>query len=1056
MIEKFKWITWSVLPLVYDESLSYVELLNKVIDKLNEVIDATNDFTVPVQKTIEEWLKSTEGKTAIEQVIGEFIQQYAHTPDFQTVLNKALENQTDEIKQAATAATNAYLKTTEGTEILEVEVAAFMNSYVKSPAFQELVKEFIAELNDILRGDNLDIKQKKTASIYTRNARIASAELANDYSVNRTFNSVDVNDTGISMGDPNDLSAKVTKAANFSFKPLYMGFSTGDNKNQIKMLAEPTDKSDAATKQYVDTSIEDAVSDITTGYVVRVRCYEETAGKWTITQNYAWIKNQIDGGSTVVLIVEDIETEFIGYSSDAIVFGQAVCYPKNQSASSKNGEVDHIDGVIARILPNGNVIVNCTKLKTTEYVRVDGANTFRAAQSMGNNRLTNLAAPLNMQDAANKQYVDTKAYLINNIRTLDDGSYISDYSYAEMASEPLRFVLDTPTARALYYSGYIKTRVVNEVTETGYEYCNVTVSGNDSAKYLNFNQCVVWPNNGFDITSTRYSLNNDILATRVNELSADVVAIEANVKNLNDANKDLIPSVNKLTADVATIETNVKNLTDTNNVLVPNVNKLTADVATIETNVGNLTTTTDEILVPKVNELTADVATIETNVGNLTNTVANLTKKQSEYLPLSGGTMSGGLTLPKKQGALNFGNIHVDASSKSDNTGSMGILELSQLNQDASPETKLPVLLKNVAAPIDIRDAANKHYVDAGVAGCVQKTGSTMTGALTLPVSSGLKLGNIVALTALNETEGAPILVLWGTNSVTGAGFQECVLSSIADPVDGNDATNMSWVNNTVQTASAANKLYTDQKIAAIPKADNKPQYYVGTGNFEDDSTSSVITIAGFTKDGLGSLALTWDVMLAWTNGKANYLMCIQDADAGTEAFMTLDYQGSYTPNTGASSDALYGHFYSSKRRIEFVVVKNTGDIVLLDKKPFAEKECIGTGLTIAEGSSASVVNISAAIDAFDVAVTATAASNGFEFQIATNHGTYNYASETSTAMYHFWQCYNSEISQYSLFVEVKDKVTIIASNNKPFSFNTVRLFTEEPTGDTGSVFINP
>lgn len=1027
MIEKFKWITWSVLPLVYDESLSYVELLNKVIDKLNEVIDATNDFTVPVQETIEEWLKSTEGKTAIEEVIGEFIQQYAHTPDFQTVLNKALENQSDEIKQAATAATNAYLKTTEGTEILEVEVAAFMNSYVKSPAFQELVKEFIAELNDILRGDNLDIKQKKTASIYTRNARIASAELANDYSVNRTFFSVDVDDTGISMGDPNDLSAKLAKAANFSFKPLYMGFSTGDNKNQIKMLAEPTDKSDAATKQYVDASIEDAVSDITTGYVVRVRCYEETSGKWAITQNYAWIKNQIDGGSTVVLIVEDTETEFIGYSSDAIVFGQAVCYPKNQSESSKNGEVDHIDGVIARILPNGNVIVNCTKLKTTEYVRVDGANTFRAAQSMGNNRLTNLAAPLNMQDAANKQYVDTKAYLINDIRTLDDGSYISDYSYAEMASDPLRFVLKTPTAGALYFSGYIKTRVVNEVTETGYEYCNVTVGGNDSAKYLNFDQCVVWPNNGFDITSTSYSLNNDILASRVNELSADVVAIEANVKNLNDANKVLVPNVNKLTADVEVIERNVKNLTDTNKVLVPTVNKLTTDVSAIET-----------------------------DVGNLTNTVANLTKKQSEYLPLSGGTMSGALTLPKKQGALNFGNIHVDASSKSDNTGSMGILELSELNQDASPETKLPVLLKNVAAPIDIRDAANKHYVDAGVAGCVQKTGSTMTGALTLPVSGGLKLGNIVALTALNETEGAPILVLWGTNSVTGQGFQECVLSSIADPVDGNDATNMSWVNNTVQTASAANKLYTDQKIAAIPKADGKPAYYVGTGNFEDDSTSSVITIAGFTKDGLGSLALTWDVMLAWTNGKANYLMCIQDAEAGTEAYMTLDYQGSYTPSTGASSDALYGHFYSSKRRIEFVAVKNTGDIVLLDKKPFAEKECVGTELTIGEGASASIVDISAAIDAFDVAVTATAASNGFQFQIATNHGTYNYTSKSSTAMYHFWQCYNTEISQYSLLVEVNGEVTIIANNNKPFSFNTVRLFTEEPTGDTGSVFINP
>ncbi len=971
MIEKFKWITWSVLPLVYDESLSYVELLNKVVAKLNEVIDATNDFTAPVQETIEEWLKSAEGKAAIEEVIGEFIEQYAQTPDFQTVLNKALENQTDEIKQAATAATNAYLKTTEGTEILEVEVAAFMNSYVKTPAFQELVKEFIAELNDILRGDNLDIKQKKTASIYTRNARIASAELANDYSVNRTFFAIDVDDTGINMGDPNDLSAKVAKAANFSFKPLYMGFSTGDNKNQIKMIAEPTDASDAATKKYVDGSIEDAISDIMTGYVVRVKCYEASSGKWITSQNYAWIKNQIDGGSTVILVVDDTETEFIGYTRDAIVFGQVVCYPKNPSASSKNGNVDHIDGVVARILSNDNVIVNYTTLKTPEYVRVDGANSFRAAQSMGNNRLTNVAAPLNAQDAANKQYVDSNAYLINNIRKLADGSYAPDYSYNEMAADPLRFVLDMPTARALYYSGYVKTRVMNDATETGYIYCNIIVGSTGNANYINFNQCIVWPKNDFDITSTSYSLDNDGLVTRVNELAGDVATLEMDVKSLT------------------------------------------------------------------------------TNVSELTN-------KQGDYLPLSGGTMTGGLTLPKMQNALNFGDIHVDASSKSDDSGSVGILEFSQLGQGESPETKLSVRMKNVALPADNKDATNKQYVDAGVAGCVQKSGGTMTGTLTLPISNGMKFGDIVALTALNETEGAPILVLWGTNSVTGEGFQACVLSSIADPLDDNDATNKGWVNNAIQTASAANKLYTDQKIAAIPKADGKPEYYVGTGNFEDSSAMSVITIAGFTKNGLGTLALTWDVMLAWTNGNANYLMCIQDAEAGTEAFMALDYQGSYTPSGGTSSDAIYGHFYSNKRRIEFVAVKNTGNIVLLDRKPFAEKKCVGTNLSIGEGSSASTVNISGAIDAFDVAVTADATSNGFTFTIATNHGTYTYESETKTAMYHFYQCYNASISQYSLFCEIAGKVTIIASNNKPFSFNTVRLFTEEPMGDKGSVFINP
>lgn len=91
MIEKLKWITWSILPLVYDESLSYVELLDKVIAKLNEVIEATNNFTKPVQETIEAWLKSAEGQAAVEQSVGDFIEEYSKTPSFRQVLVSALE-----------------------------------------------------------------------------------------------------------------------------------------------------------------------------------------------------------------------------------------------------------------------------------------------------------------------------------------------------------------------------------------------------------------------------------------------------------------------------------------------------------------------------------------------------------------------------------------------------------------------------------------------------------------------------------------------------------------------------------------------------------------------------------------------------------------------------------------------------------------------------------------------------------------------------------------------------------------------------------------------------
>lgn len=44
-IERFKFYCQPVLPLVYDESLSYYEVLCKVADYLNKVIDNQNDMT---------------------------------------------------------------------------------------------------------------------------------------------------------------------------------------------------------------------------------------------------------------------------------------------------------------------------------------------------------------------------------------------------------------------------------------------------------------------------------------------------------------------------------------------------------------------------------------------------------------------------------------------------------------------------------------------------------------------------------------------------------------------------------------------------------------------------------------------------------------------------------------------------------------------------------------------------------------------------------------------------------------------------------------------------
>lgn len=65
IIKKIDLVTQAVLPLVYDDSLSYYEFLCKVLDKLNEVIDSDdlqNKAIEDLNEEIEDWEETTDEK----------------------------------------------------------------------------------------------------------------------------------------------------------------------------------------------------------------------------------------------------------------------------------------------------------------------------------------------------------------------------------------------------------------------------------------------------------------------------------------------------------------------------------------------------------------------------------------------------------------------------------------------------------------------------------------------------------------------------------------------------------------------------------------------------------------------------------------------------------------------------------------------------------------------------------------------------------------------------------------------------------------------------------
>ena len=77
-IEKVKFWCFKVLPLVYDESLSYYEVLCKVVDKLNEVIEQYEQLPEYLEEIraaiakIQEWIDNFD-YSFIEKWIAEHL-----------------------------------------------------------------------------------------------------------------------------------------------------------------------------------------------------------------------------------------------------------------------------------------------------------------------------------------------------------------------------------------------------------------------------------------------------------------------------------------------------------------------------------------------------------------------------------------------------------------------------------------------------------------------------------------------------------------------------------------------------------------------------------------------------------------------------------------------------------------------------------------------------------------------------------------------------------------------------------------------------------------------
>ena len=80
-VEPVRYWCHKILPLVYDDSLSYMELLNKVVYKLNEVVNNNNELPAYIAKQIKNYINSGEIKKVVQDILANYSLNVKFPPD---------------------------------------------------------------------------------------------------------------------------------------------------------------------------------------------------------------------------------------------------------------------------------------------------------------------------------------------------------------------------------------------------------------------------------------------------------------------------------------------------------------------------------------------------------------------------------------------------------------------------------------------------------------------------------------------------------------------------------------------------------------------------------------------------------------------------------------------------------------------------------------------------------------------------------------------------------------------------------------------------------------
>ena len=80
-VETLRYCTLKVLPLVYDDALSYAEVQGKIVKKLNEVIKNNNELPDYIRELIKTYISSGEIDNIIAEILSDYMLSVKNPPE---------------------------------------------------------------------------------------------------------------------------------------------------------------------------------------------------------------------------------------------------------------------------------------------------------------------------------------------------------------------------------------------------------------------------------------------------------------------------------------------------------------------------------------------------------------------------------------------------------------------------------------------------------------------------------------------------------------------------------------------------------------------------------------------------------------------------------------------------------------------------------------------------------------------------------------------------------------------------------------------------------------